>query len=89
MPHMPDINRFRTREGGFVGPEELHELLLDAGYSAGDREQYLKSLLTGLSQAEAEHAHHREGRDALMREVEGILSDEQDKQANDRSSDES
>ena len=82
MENTPDITRFRTREGGFVGPEELHDLLLDEGYSAGNREQYLKSLLTELSQAEAEHEHHRDGRDALLREVHDILSQEQDKEGN-------
>lgn len=87
MSHAPDITKFRTREGGFIGPEELHELLLEEGYSAGNREQYLKSVLTGLSQAEAAHEHHREGRDALMREVHEILSQEQDKQGNDPISD--
>ena len=60
MENTPDITRFRTREGGFVGPEELHDLLLDEGYSAGNREQYLKSLLTELSQAEAEHEHAKQ-----------------------------
>ncbi|MEQ8899359.1 MAG: hypothetical protein RID23_19960 [Roseovarius sp.] len=88
MRHIPDINRFRTGEGGFIGPEELHDLLLDEGYSAGNRQQYLKSLLTSLPHADAEHEPHRAGRDALMREVEDVLSQEQETQGNDPMSDE-
>lgn len=87
MPDSPDITKFRTDEGGFIGPEELHDLLLDEGYSAGNREQYLKSVLTQLSQEEATQEHHREGRDALLREMHRIVSQEQEKQGNDPISD--
>lgn len=85
MVKTADISRLRTDDGGWIGPEELHQLLVEEGYSAGNREQYLKSILTGLSMADA--SDNAEMRDALMREVRSILDQEQGRQGEEPMSD--
>ncbi len=75
-----DITRLKASHGDWIGPEELHDILAEEGYSAGTREQYLKSILTEMSKIESDPADNREKREALMREVRNILSQEQGKQ---------
>ncbi|KRS14529.1 hypothetical protein XM53_02095 [Roseovarius atlanticus] len=80
MTDFSDFEKLRTPDGGWVGPEELHQVLAEDGYSVGNREQYLKTLLTRLSKAECRTSNDRESHLALMQEVRNILSQEQDKE---------
>lgn len=80
MTDTSDFKKLRTPDGGWVGPEELHQVLAEEGYSVGIREQYLKTLLTRLSKAECKTSQDRESQQALMQEVRNILSQEQEKE---------
>lgn len=79
---MSEFQKLRTPEGNWVGPEELHDVLAEEGYSATDRKQFLNSLLTELA-AESAHDTPDDGKkSALQREVRAILEDEQAKHDN-------
>ena len=80
MSDSPDIRKLRHGAGGWIGPEELHEVLANEGYSADQRDQFLKSALTRLTKAESDPSDARQTREALMREVRDILSQEQEKE---------
>ncbi|MDF0601568.1 hypothetical protein P1J78_12555 [Psychromarinibacter sp. C21-152] len=77
MTRTSDIDRLRSPDGHWIGPEKLQEILAEGGYSAGQREQFLKAVLTELTRRDAE----RPGGDraALLEEVRTILSNEQGK----------
>ncbi|QFT92755.1 hypothetical protein FIU86_07860 [Roseovarius sp. THAF9] len=79
MTDTSNFEKLRTPDGGWVGPEELHQVLAEEGYSVGTRKQYLKTLLTRLSKAECKTSKARETQQALMQEVRDILSQEQGK----------
>ena len=79
---MTTHDRLRTPQGGWVGPEELQDILADEGYSAGERKQYLKTLLTDLTADTPTEPHDGEDRRALADEVRCILEEEQDKHGN-------
>lgn len=72
---MPDIRKLRTPSGDWVGPNELQDLLVDEGYSATERKQFLNAALTELA-AESSHGN---GRGRLLKEVRAILEREQAK----------
>ncbi|SFD83429.1 hypothetical protein [Roseivivax sediminis] len=77
MAPRPDLSQLRTPEGNLVGPEELQELMAEQGYSAGDRYQFLKSVLTELDRAESVGDVGRA--EELSAEIRRILSNEQEK----------
>ncbi|SLN65694.1 hypothetical protein ROJ8625_03357 [Roseivivax jejudonensis] len=80
MTRMFDISRFLTPDGELVGPEELQEIMAEQGYSSGDRDQYLKSLLTELGQSDATAT--KSGRqEQIVQEIRDILKNEQDREA--------
>ena len=74
----PDISKLRAPDGDWIGAEELQEILADEGYSAGNREMYLKALLTELTRATG-GAHRTERGQELLAEVRRILAREQGK----------
>ncbi len=80
MTDTSDFEKLRTPDGVWVGPEELHQVLAEEGYSLGTRDQYLKTLLTRLSKAECKTSKDRVSQQALMQEVRNILSQEQGKE---------
>lgn len=74
---MSGFDKLRTKENGWVTPEELRDLLADEGYAAGDRTQFLKSVLTRL--AADTTGNGGPSRERLREEVEAILCQEQEK----------
>lgn len=74
---MAEFDMLRTPNGNWVSPAELHRVLLDDGYSGGERMQFLKSLLAELT---ANTARRDNGRGALLTEVREILEQEQNKE---------
>ncbi|ETW11563.1 hypothetical protein ATO8_16650 [Roseivivax marinus] len=73
-----DISRLITPEGRLVGPEELQEIMAEQGYSAGERDQFLKALLTELGQADV--ARNGGAREAeILAEVRNILRNEEER----------
>ncbi|MGK7755342.1 hypothetical protein [Roseovarius sp. C03] len=71
--------RLRTRSGGWIGPQELHEVLAEEAYSGADRESFLNSVLTELAAESAGHGAPGDSGAALLAEVRAILEQEQDK----------
>ncbi|GGO58543.1 hypothetical protein SAMN05444398_12125 [Roseovarius pacificus] len=79
---MSEFQKLRTPTGGWVSPEELHDVLAEEGYSGTERKTFLKSLLTELA-ADSAHSSTIEGANrALLEEVRSILETEQAKQGN-------
>lgn len=79
MSRKPDMTGLRSPDGGWIGPEELQAILADEGYSAGDRQQFLKAVLTELTRVDPEEAEQSENCRRLLEEVRNNLSHEQEK----------
>ena len=69
----------RTRSGGWIGPQELHEVLAEEGYSGAERENFLNSVLTELAADSSGHGVSDDSGAALLAEVRAILEKEQAK----------
>lgn len=71
--------QLRTRNGEWISPQELQEVLAEEGYSWSERVNFLNSVLTDLAAESAEHGAPDGKAAALLAEVRRILEDEQDK----------
>lgn len=71
--------KFRTRNGEWISPQELQEVLAEEGYSGTGRENFLNSILTELAAESADHDEPEGRAAALLAEVRRILEHEQDK----------
>ncbi|MBY5988654.1 hypothetical protein [Roseovarius atlanticus] len=71
--------QLRTRNGDWISPQELQEVLAEEGYSWSERMNFLNSVLTDLAAESAEHGAPDNKAAALLAEVRRILEDEQDK----------
>lgn len=72
IPELPVI-----AEGRELSRNEIMDVLADQGYSANQRKEWLKCVLTGLSAKEARSP--RPNRTGLIEEVEQILQDDMEK----------
>ncbi len=61
--------------GAPVSREEIKEILVDQGYSAGEREEWLKSVLTDLSAKQVSDATPE--RERLISEIKEIVNEHQ------------
>ncbi|QFT96007.1 hypothetical protein FIU85_01695 [Roseovarius sp. THAF8] len=71
--------QLRTRNGDWISPQELQEVLAEEGYSCSERVNFLNSVLTDLAAESAEPGAPDRKAAALLAEVRRILEDEQDK----------
>ncbi|OWU72702.1 hypothetical protein [Phaeobacter sp. 22II1-1F12B] len=69
----------RTRDGNWISPQELQEVLAEEGYSGTGRENFLNSVLTQLAAESADRGEPERRAAALLAEVRKILEHEQDK----------
>ncbi|MEQ8256817.1 MULTISPECIES: hypothetical protein [Roseovarius] len=71
--------QLRTRNGDWISPQELQEVLAEEGYSWSERMNFLNSVLTDLAAESAEHGAPDGKAAALLAEVRRILEEEQGK----------